>query len=113
MKKEVITVPKDKCPLDVLAEMGEQIKDAWIFLHRNAFEKLKNSDGVSGEEERKLGLYVLTWEATEKYSETRLITDLGGLSADWTIILSISASDIAFNILSEDPEEIFFLKMDD
>lgn len=43
MKKEVILVPKDKCPLDVLAEMGERTKNAWIFLHQNATEKLKKT----------------------------------------------------------------------
>ena len=30
MKKEVIIVPEDKCPLDVLAEMGERTANAWI-----------------------------------------------------------------------------------
>ena len=35
MKKEEIIVPKDKCPLDVLSEMGERTKNAWIFLHYN------------------------------------------------------------------------------
>ena len=111
MKKEVILVPKDKCPLDVLAEMEERTKDAWIFLHANAVEKLKQSDGVSCEEGRKQGTLVLTWEATEEYPETRVVIDICGLNAEWKPIISISASDIAFNLMPVDFEDIYFLQM--
>ena len=113
MKKEVIIVPKDKCPLDVLAEMEERTKDAWIFLHRNAFEKLKNSEGVSVKEGNKVGTLVFTWEATEEYPETRIVVDVCGMTTDWKPIILISASDIAFNLMPGDPEDIYFLKMDE
>ena len=113
MKKEVILVPKDKCPLDVLAEMGEQTRDAWFFLHRNAVENLQHSDGVSCKEGGKAGTCVLTWEATEDYPETKIIVDICGFGADWKPIIFISASDIAFSLFPVDPEEIFFLKMEE
>ncbi len=65
MKKEPILVPKNKCPLDVLAEMGEQTKSAWIFLHRNAVEKL-----ISLAENhfihQNIGFQVLSWNATDE-----------------------------------------------
>lgn len=111
MKKEVITVPMDKCPLDVLAEMKERTKDAWIFLHSNAVEHLQHSNGVSSKEGRKSGTLVLTWEATEEYPETRVVVDICSLNVDWKPIISISASDIAFTIMPVDPEYIYFLKM--
>lgn len=111
MKKEVIIVPMDKCPLDVLAEMKERTRDAWIFLHSNAVEKLQHSDGVSSEEGRKQETLVLTWEATEEYPETRVVVDVCGLNAEWKPIIAISASDIAFNLMPIDPEDIYFLKM--
>ena len=111
MKKEVVIVPKDKCPLDVLAEMGEKTKDSWIFLHSNAVEKLQHSDGVSSKEGRKQGTLVLTWEATEDYPETRIVVDVCGLNAEWKPIILISDSDIAFNLMPVDFEELFFLKM--
>lgn len=113
MKKEVILVPKDKCPLDVLAEMGERTRNAWIFLHRNAFEKLQHSDDVSGEVGKKQGTYVLMWEATEIYPETKIVVDVCGMNTDWKPITSIQASDIAFNLMPADPEEVYFLKMDE
>lgn len=62
MKKKVTLVPKDKCPLDVLAEMKERTANAWIFLHHNAVEKLQRSDGVSCNEGRKPGTLELTWK---------------------------------------------------
>ncbi len=111
MKKEVILVPMDKCPLDVLAEMGDRIKDSWIFLHSNAVEYLHYSDGVSSQEGKKPGTLVLTWEATEYYPETRVVIDVCSLNADWKPIISISACDIAFTIMTCDPEDIYFLKM--
>lgn len=43
MKKEVTLVPKDKCPLDVLADMEERTADAWIYFHENAVKKLEKS----------------------------------------------------------------------
>ena len=111
MKKNVITVPMDKCPLDVLAEMEERTKDAWIFLHSNAVEHLLHSNGVSSKEGRKSGTLVLTWEATEEYPEMRVVVDICGLNVDWKPIISISASDIAFTLMPADPEYIYFLKM--
>ena len=36
-------MPHDKCPLDILSEMGDKTQNAWIFLHRNAFEKLRST----------------------------------------------------------------------
>lgn len=111
MKKEVILVPKDKCPLDVLAEMGERTKESWIFLHSNAVEKLQHSDGVSCKEGRRQGTLVLTWEATEAYLQTRIVVDICGLNAEWKPIIYILASDIAFGLMPVDPEDIYFLKM--
>lgn len=111
MKKEVITVPMDKCPLDVLAEMGERIKDAQIFLHSNAVEKLQHSDGVSCKEGRKQGTLELTWKATDDYPETRVVIDVCAMATDWKSIILISASDISFTLMPVDPENIYFLKM--
>ena len=113
MKKEVILVPKDKCPLNVLAEMGERIKESWIFLHFNAVEKLQHSDGVSCKEGRKQGTLVLTWEATEAYPETRVVVDICALNTEWKPIISISASDIAYDLMPVNPEDIFFFKMEE
>ena len=65
MKKEVILVPQDKCPLDVLAEMGECTRNSWIFLHDNVVDKLHSTADESHIHEDD---YVyLCWHATKDY----------------------------------------------
>ena len=109
MKKEVILVPKDKCPLDVLAEMGERTKNAWIFLHQNAVDKLRRTADETCEVA--VGVYRFDWKATEEFPETILRFDIS--RGVWSKITSITADDIAFKITSADPEDIYFLKMDE
>lgn len=110
MKKEVILVPKDKCPLDVLAELGEKTRHSWIFFHQNVMEKLvsmpdksfiADSDTVD-----------FCWEATKDYPETRLITSGEPfVNSQWYTVYRIIAEDIAFSAPNCDPEDMFFLKM--
>lgn len=113
MKKEVILVPKGKCPIDVLAEMGERINHAWIFLHKNAYDMLKSSDGVEFEKRRR-GCCTLTWEATEDYPKTEISLYCGIIidSTSWVSVRRISAVDITFRQV-DDPEDIFFLQMEE
>ena len=113
MNKEVTIVPKDKCPLDVLAEMGKRTENAWIFLHQNAVEELRRSEGVSCKEGRKVGTLVLTWETIEDYPETRIVIAICAMLTDWKPIILISASDISFDLMPVDPEYLYFLKMDE
>lgn len=112
MKKEEIIVPKDKCPLDVLAEMGNQTENAWIFLHCNALENLRHSEGVCITDDVP-GMEVLTWDATEGCPKTRVVVGFKSLSPIWSAITSICASDIAFSLMSPDPENIYYLKMEE
>ena len=109
MKKEVIIVPKDKCPLDVLAEMGERTKNAWIFLHKNAVEQLSDSANTF-EYEGRNSYYNLHWDATEDHPETGVLFDFS-TQVEWCCVIMISASDIAFVRQPADPEDIYFLKM--
>lgn len=109
MKKEVIIVPKDKCPLDVLAEMGNRTENAWIFLHSNAVEKLKNTS-----DECKYSsstTYTLLWNATDEFPETKVRIDI--MRGEWASVARIAADDIAFKQISTNPEDIFFLKMEE
>jgi len=111
MKKEVILVPKDKCPLDVLAEMGERIKNSWIFLHENAYEKLKST--CDTQEKFNLNSYhSLSWNATDNYPETNIRIYCNSIGV-WYLVSMISAVDISFKHISKDPEDIFFLKMEE
>lgn len=111
MKKEVILVPKDKCPLDVLAEMGERTENAWIFLDATAYNKLLESDGCEAySRENDNERIMLKWEATEDYPATAVLLEIP-TTYGWGKIISIEAEDIAFTLCMADPEDLFFLKM--
>jgi len=106
MLKEVIYVPQDKCPLDVLAEMGAETGNAWIYLHKNAIEKLaKSADYVDS----CIIFLEMEWKETEKYPKTILRYE--DTSHQWHKVIYINASDISFNYQPSDPKHIFFLKM--
>ena len=110
MKKEEIIVPRDKSPLDILAEMGERTKSAWIFMHQNAIKKLI-SIADSHREHPVHGFIEFYWKATKKYLQTSLITEYKPKNI-WVRVISIEANNIAFHEFSKDPEEIIFLKME-
>ena len=113
MKKEVIIVPKDKCPLDVLAEMGERIRNSWIFLHENAYEKLCKTSNIhtTTNQMNDAESAYMKWNATKDYPATVLFC--GVPKVTWGRIQSLTAPDIAYDICPSDPEDIYFLKMDE
>lgn len=108
MKKEVILVPKDKCPLDVLAEMGEQTRNAWIFLHQSVIRNLKiTADTCTG---KIAGYQEMIWNENEKHPKT--ILDFEAEKGLWLKVHRIYASDIAYGLKPQDPENIIFLEME-
>ena len=110
MKVEDLVVPTDKCPLDFLAEMGERIANAWIFVDTSVIRKLVYSDGATYE----IGgnCKILSWKTSEEYPETQVIYQDFECTG-WYYIIAIEADDIAFKELYEkkEPEYIFRLKM--
>jgi len=111
MKREVTWIPKDKCPLDFIAEMGERTKNAWLYLHSNVIRKLRESDETycgMGEDDS----LIFGWDATNDHPETK-ITVTYDYIAKWHIVEEIAAVDIAFKNRKKDFDEIFFLKMEE
>lgn len=106
MLKEITYVPQDKCPLDVLAEMGTEARDAWIYLHNNVIEKLVKSADYHFS--TCTGLFELIWEEATYEKKSLLYEENGHM---WHKVRIIIASDIAFRNSSIDPKHIFFLKM--
>lgn len=106
-------IPKTKCPLDFIAEMGEITKNARIYLGTRAMEKLsKTADSDDFLEDEKVGFFErFLWEETGKYPETILEITPG--FDDWWKVIRISASDIAFETDSEEPSEIIYLEMEE
>ena len=108
MLKEVTIVPKGKCPLNVLSEMGDKTANSWIFLHKNAIEKLRSTaDSVDG-----FGCIIaLHWKATAEYPST--LVWINNSNEEWVKILRIKADDIAFDYEPSDPRHLYFLKMEE
>lgn len=109
MKKDVTLVPQDKCPLDILAELESRTKNAWIYLHENAIEKLKKT---CDKYEEWAHCISLTWEATDKFPAANIYIGQEEIGC-WKPIFLIKAEDIAFSTRVSDPDEIFFIKMDE
>lgn len=110
MKTEVTIVPKDKCPLDILADLGERTKSAWIFLHENAVEKLVN---IANQKQEFASSLKLIFEATKESLETEVVISTVSLGTFYYPISTIKADDIAFEYYASEPAEIFLLKMED
>lgn len=107
MKKEVILVPKDKCPLDVLAEMEERTENSWIFMHDNVVSKLEKTASYIIEEKE---YQELKWDTVDKCPAVILDIEFGGI---WRKVYRIMANAIAFENEPQDPEDVFFLKMEE
>ncbi len=115
MKKEVILVPKDKCPLDVLVELGDRVKNSWFFLHKNAYEKLLKMNighmkfNILNSPER---MCITLKNENKESPDTVIFCDIP--RPTWGQITSIDAPNIAYyGVRPFDPEDIYFLKMDE
>lgn len=112
--KDVILVPKGKSPLAVLAEMGEQTKEAWIFMHDDVIKSLREMC----DEENFLGGddWALYWYGTSigiLQPPCKVFLSARTFEGPWKSISCIKAIDIAFNKRCDNPKEIIFLKMAD
>lgn len=110
MRRDLI-VSKGKCPLDVLAEQGEKIRNTWIFLSGRVTSKLENSEGVTKCSFN--GGRLLVWEATEEHPEDMVVYHEFEKTG-WFILTNICSSDIAFSDISgvKAPKEFIFVQME-
>ncbi len=114
MKNEVITVPKDKCPLDVLADMGEKLLGVGILFSVTALNKLKGTADRC--EELDSTAFLLYWNATVKFPQTILIvvsepSEVYGLIQYRAIY--INATDISFRRQWDNRTVDYFLTMEE
>lgn len=116
MKTEVIIVPKDKCPLNVLAEMGEKTYDAGILFGNTAIHKLtRTADRV---EELDFTSYLLSWNATKDFPKTTIVVVEEESSIDPYIgyhhrAILICANDIRFKHQLDNRTVDYFLTMEE
>lgn len=107
MKKEIILVPKDKYPLEILSEWEERTANAWIFLHKNLVQKFK--DSCDKWEFVRLYFIELNWNATENFPATFL--SIKGLDT-WLSLHCIKMNN-KLEYSCSDSEEILFFQMEE
>ena len=113
----IISVPKNKCPLDIIAEMGEDSRNAWLFLDHNCKEDLfQKADDIITREGSSFyeGMtHTLVWAATDQFPETTLVIELFAgcedLIGTWAV-KQIVADDIAFEKRTPIPTEVYLFE---
>ncbi len=102
--RKIINLTVSTCPLDVLSKMGEEIRGAKILFSLSAFDRLIQT---ANKIEKILDSYFLSWDATECFPQTTVITEAEYLNdTDYTgyvyHAVYINASDICFRTQWED-----------
>ena len=109
MVKEVVLLPKGKCPLAFIRELGEKVKDSWIFLHENVVSNLENT---ADECILRGNPLVLSWNPTNELSKITIAIQYSEKNV-WNKMISVETDKNDFIPASEDPEYIYFIKMDE
>lgn len=106
MPRQILNVPPDKCFLDALAEMGERIRNAGIFIHSHFIEDAKKDPSCHWIQDE--STITFSWEATEKYPKT-VITLTKAEKIPYYEAISISAVDICFTEKVQSPDFLLFV----
>lgn len=111
MSQKIISVPREKCPLDVLADMKERTNLADIFFSPAAADNLiETADIVLSNSDT--SLISLLWNETEEYSMTSVFLERKHFEEPTGVqyqVLIISADDIAFRHKVDKPTVNYFL----
>lgn len=113
MEKEIIIVPKNKCPLEVINGMGDQLKSSWVFIHENAYQHLLKSEGASCTMGNKMNLpksVLITWYSSSKFPKSLVFCEVPP-SLGWSRVPYIELDTSIFRFSPPDPNQIFFFKM--
>lgn len=104
-----LTVPKDKCLFDFLAEMGPRCQNAWIFINADLVMELKGSKPF--EIEPGYHCFIYSCDATEEYPATQMIYSAFDAKY-WYTVMQIIADDIPFKDINdiEEPDCIIRLR---
>lgn len=105
MNTTVIDVPSDSCPFQILSNISEETTNAWIFIHKSIFNKLR--DDVSVFDIVDTGHYTLKWKETDNHPKRSI--KLNQVCIEWFFVTKFKVSNIAF-VSSNDPADIFFIK---
>lgn len=107
MKKEITWIEENEHLSDVLVKLGQQTKEAYIYLHENIVHQLEKT---SNRYEQLTHSIRLTQNATE-HKPSFCITIGNEVVGRWKPVFEIEGKNIAFDQISSDPDEIFFFKI--
>lgn len=105
-----LVVPRNKCVMDYIADLGEKTKNAWIFIHQSNLDQLLKSEGVIDRgwlEDRR----TLSWEKTDDYPETTIVISTFDAD-DFYVVVQIDAEDIAFKQISKVKNPEYVIKLE-
>ena len=103
--KKVTIVPKEKDNFQFIEEL-ERVGESWLFLHKNVLEELRLS--ADSCEPQESGWYLLWGESPSKELET----EPGSLWFPLKLLIDNKKGFVYLRENVEDPEEVFFLKME-
>lgn len=110
MVKEVVLLPKDKCPLAFIRELGENIKKSWIFLHADIVPYLMltaNDSIMNGYKP-----ILIHWDAIGELSEISIAVKYDKDNI-WNEMVGIKTDKINLDKRCTDPQYIYFIKMEE
>lgn len=116
--KDIILIPKGKCLLNFLREMGERTRNSWIFIHQNVVKQLEDTSDDEFCEPAYIRNFI--WKEISKYPQSTLGLDISHevlrgkeYVVEWYVVDWISAKDIAFRSKPRNPDQILWLKMEE
>ena len=114
----ILLIPKGKCLLNYLREMGERTRNSWLLIHENVVKQLEETSDDETYEPAYIRNFI--WEKNSQYPQSILGIDLSHellrgkeYVVEWYAIEQIRAKDIAFRDSPKNPDEIFRLKMEE
>lgn len=110
MLKKVTLVPKDNCPVDVLAKIMAKTTNAWIFLHENSIKKMQSTADTVANTDNFLKMH---WEETEQHPATTILLKHKFREREWSRIYQIISNNVVFDYEPSDPKYLVFLQMEE
>ena len=70
----ILLIPKGKCLLNYLREMGERTRDSWILIHKNVVKQIEETSDYQTCEPAYIRNFI--WEKNSQYPQSTLGIDI-------------------------------------
>ena len=107
MKKEILLVPRKKHPMDNLIDLVKKSPNSWVFLHANMREALEKGTSTVASNRSEFH-----WKAKNDGRRYLYFAGIHPWIGTWASVTIIQSEDVDYTKPS-DPEDIYFLKMEE